>query len=155
MNNTNRVYQQSRLYIGDLNDNDLRINASPFPIQRMDYTVSRCHDDNGGTFGMKESLMNLTIALGENSNARGFLEKMGDIEPSAFTVVFGGVFENGILIQYDNIIVFWAYVVDAEESFQVAGDETSNTLLALRMHLDEIKYASKENDTVKILEIHR
>ncbi|MCQ2168502.1 MAG: hypothetical protein MJY69_07575 [Bacteroidales bacterium] len=146
-------YLQSRLFIGDLHEGNYKVSSNPFSIHRMEYDVSRRHDANGEPFGSTSSTMNLTIALGERSNARLFLEKMNESEPSAFSIVFGGDVEDGVLTNFRNLIVFWAYVVKAEESFTVIDEDKSNTFLNIRMLLHEINYVGKENNTVKVLEI--
>lgn len=153
MNRMESTYLQSRLFVGDLREGNYKVSSNPFSVHRMDYEVLRGHDANGEPFGSTSSTMNLTIALGERSNARLFLEKMNENEPSAFSVVFGGDVGDGVLTNFRNLIVLWAYVVEAEESFTVIDEDKSNTFLNIRMLLHEIIYVGRENDTEKVLKI--
>lgn len=155
MNRTESTYLQSRLFAGDLHEGDYKVFSNPFPIHRMEYEVARKYDANGEPYGSTFSSLNLTIALGERSNARHFLEKMNENEPSAFSVVFGGDIEDGELKSFRNLIVFWAYVVKAEESFCVVDEDKSNTFLNISMSLHEIIYLDKENSTMKVLDVQR
>lgn len=155
MNRRESNYLQSRLFIGDLHEGNYKVSSNPFLLHRMEYNVSCGHDDNGEPFGSTSSTMNLVIALGEKSNARLFLEKMNENEPSAFSLVFGGDVEDGVLANFRNLIVFWAYVVEAEESFTVINEDKSNTFLNIRMLMHEIIYVGKESNTVKVLEIQQ
>ena len=155
MNRRESTYLQSRLFFGDLHEGNYKVSSNPFPVHRMEYDVSRGHDDNGEPFGNTSSIMNLTIALGERSNARFFLEKMNESEPSAFSVVFGGDVEGGELANFRNLIVFWAYVVEAEESFTIIDEDKTNTFLNVRMLLHEIIYVDRKNNTVKELDIQQ
>ena len=147
-------YLQSRLYMGDLCERDFKVFSHPFPIHSMEYSVARSHDANGEPYDRTFATMSLTIELGETSNARQFLEKMNESEPSAFSVVFGGDIQGLELIDFRNLTVFWAYVVEARERFEVVESDKSSTFLDLQMHLHEIIYVSRENNTKKILEIH-
>ena len=155
MNGRESNYLQSRLFFGDLHEGKYKVSSNPYSIHKMEYVVSRGFDANGEPFGITSSAMNLTIALGEKSNARLFLEKMNESEPSAFSVVFGGDVKDSVLSNFRNLIVFWAYVVEAEESFTVIDEDKSNTFLNIRMILHEIGYVGKEVNTVKVLKIRQ
>ncbi len=147
-------YLQSRLYLGDLCERGFKVFSHPFPIHSMEYSVARSHDANGEPYSRSFAKMGLTIELGEMANARQFLEKMNESEPSAFSIVFGGDLDGIDLVGFKNLTVFWAYVVEAQERFEVVESDKSSTFLDLQMHLHEIIYVSRENDTKKILEIH-
>ena len=150
----NSNYLESRLYIGDLIEHKFRVFNTPYAVHNMEYNVFHNCDDRGMPANRTHATMNISIGLGENCIAKPFIEKMKDFDPSAFSLVFGGsVGKDNFLVDFRNVIVFRAYVIDAEEEYSNDGNGQTSTVLNVCLHLYDIDYVSKDRSSVKKLSI--